>query len=71
MTAKPDVSCKASEADQVDAYMRKLKHPLAEVASALSHRRRVRRYIVPKVQIAFGVSGTFLAPDPFCWPAGW
>ncbi len=35
MAAKSDVSVKASETDQVDAYMRQLKHPLAEAAEAL------------------------------------
>jgi hypothetical protein len=35
MAAKPDLSVKASDPDQVDSYMRKLKHPLAEVVEAL------------------------------------
>ena len=35
MAAKPDLSAKASEQDQVDSYMRKLKHPLADVVEAL------------------------------------
>jgi hypothetical protein len=32
MAVKPGLSIKASEPDQVDSYMRKLKHPLADVA---------------------------------------
>jgi hypothetical protein len=35
MAAKPGLSVKASEPDQVDSYMRKLTHPLAEVVEAL------------------------------------
>jgi len=35
MAAKSDLSVKASEPDQVDSYMRKLKHPLADVVEAL------------------------------------
>jgi len=35
MTVKPGLSIKASEPDKVDSYMRKLKHPLAEVVGAL------------------------------------
>jgi len=35
VAAKPDLSVKSSEPEQVDAYMRKLKHPLSEVAGAL------------------------------------
>lgn len=38
MAAKPDLSVKASEPDQVDSYMRKLKHPLADVVEALCDR---------------------------------
>ena len=35
MANKSDLSVKASEPDQVDSYMRKLKHPLADVVEAL------------------------------------
>jgi hypothetical protein len=35
MSVKPGLSGKASEPDKVDAYMRKLKHPLADVVEAL------------------------------------
>lgn len=35
MTVKPGFSIKASEPDKVDSYMRKLKHPLADVVGAL------------------------------------
>ena len=35
MTVKPGLSIKASEPDKVDSYMRKLKHPLADVVGAL------------------------------------
>jgi hypothetical protein len=35
MAAKPDPSVKASEPDQVDSYMRKLKHPMTDVVEAL------------------------------------
>lgn len=35
MRAKSDLPIKASESHQVDAYMRTLKHPLAQVAEAL------------------------------------
>jgi len=35
MAAQPDLSVKASEPDQVDSYMRKLNHPLAEVVEQL------------------------------------
>jgi len=35
MAVKPDLSTKASAPAQVDAYMRKLKHPLADVVEAL------------------------------------
>jgi hypothetical protein len=35
VAAKPGLSIKTSEPDQVDAYMRKLKHPLAHVGGAL------------------------------------
>jgi len=35
MTTKQPLLTKASEPDKVDAYMQKLKHPLAEVVSAL------------------------------------
>ncbi|HTT17676.1 MAG TPA: DUF1801 domain-containing protein [Candidatus Sulfotelmatobacter sp.] len=35
MTKKQPLLTKASEPDKVDAYMQKLKHPLAEVVAAL------------------------------------
>jgi hypothetical protein len=35
MKVKPGLSIKASEPDKVDSYMRKLKHPLADVVGAL------------------------------------
>lgn len=35
MAAKPDFETKASNPDKVDAYMARLKHPLADVAAAL------------------------------------
>lgn len=35
MAPKPGLSVKASEPEQVDSYMRKLKHPLSEVVEAL------------------------------------
>src|SRR6266480_6999213 len=35
MKAKKDVLTKAAEPEQVDAYMAKLKHPLADVVTAL------------------------------------
>jgi hypothetical protein len=35
MAVKPGLCVKASEPDQVDSYMRTLKHPLADVVGAL------------------------------------
>ena len=35
MTVKPGLSIKASEPDKVESYMRKIKHPLADVVGAL------------------------------------